>query len=83
MSAYSERQLRLSPWLTAFLWLLLVHPAVAQDDDWRTIEFETSEVTAADVTISPDGQWLIFTMLGHLFRLPVEGGAAEQLRRGR
>ncbi len=82
MSAYSERQLRLSPWLTAFLWLLLVHPAVAQDDDWRTIEFETSEVTAADVTISPDGQWLIFTMLGHLFRLPVEGGTAEQLTFG-
>jgi len=25
----------------------------------RTIEFETSEVTEADVTVSPDGQWLI------------------------
>ncbi len=48
----------------------------------RTIEFETTEVTAADVTLSPDGQWLIFTMLGHLFRLPVEGGTAEQLTFG-
>jgi imidazolonepropionase-like amidohydrolase/Tol biopolymer transport system component len=48
----------------------------------RTIEFETTEVTAADVTVSPDGQWLIFTMLGHLFRLPVEGGTAEQLTFG-
>ena len=45
----------------------------------RTIEFETTEVTAADVALSPDGQWLIFTMLGHLFRLPVAGGTAEQL----
>jgi hypothetical protein len=52
---------------------------VAQDDDWRTIEIETSEVTAPDVTVSPDGEWIIFTMLGHLFRLPVEGGEAEQL----
>ena len=48
----------------------------------RTIEFETTEVTEADVALSPDGQWLIFTMLGHLFRLPVEGGTAEQLTFG-
>ncbi len=34
-----------------------------------TIEIETTEVTEADVALSPDGQWLIFTMLGHLFRL--------------
>ncbi len=58
--------------------------AAAQDDNdgWRTIEVETSEVTAPDVTVSPDGEWLIFTMLGHLFRLPVEGGDAEQLTFG-
>jgi imidazolonepropionase-like amidohydrolase/Tol biopolymer transport system component len=55
---------------------------VAQSDDWRTIEIETSEVTAPDVTVSPDGEWIIFTMLGHLFRLPVEGGDAEQLTFG-
>ena len=48
----------------------------------RTIEFETTEVTAADVALSPDGQWLIFTMLGHLFILPIEGGTAEQLTFG-
>ncbi|MCH7825132.1 MAG: PD40 domain-containing protein, partial [Acidobacteria bacterium] len=48
----------------------------------RTIEFETTEVTAADVTVSPDGEWLIFTILGHLFRLPVKGGTAEQLTFG-
>ncbi len=48
----------------------------------RTIEFETTQVTAADVALSPDGQWLIFTMLGHLFQLPVTGGTAEQLTFG-
>jgi hypothetical protein len=51
----------------------------AGQDDWRTIEFETSEVTSPDVAPAPDGGWLIFTMLGHVFRLPVEGGTAEQL----
>ncbi len=48
----------------------------------RTIEFETTEVTQPHIALSPDGQWLIFTMLGHLFRLPVEGGTAEQLTFG-
>jgi Tol biopolymer transport system component/imidazolonepropionase-like amidohydrolase len=57
---------------------MLIVPAAGA----RTIEFETTEVTAADVALSPDGQWLIFTMLGHMFRLPVEGGTAEQLTFG-
>ena len=48
----------------------------------RTIEFETTEVTSPDVAPSPDGEHLIFTMLGHLFRLPVGGGRAEQLTFG-
>ena len=63
--------------------VLVSAPANAQNDDgWRTIEFETSEVTTPDVAVSPDGEWLIFTMLGHLFRMPVEGGDAEQLTFG-
>ena len=62
--------------------LVLPNPAAAQDDGRRTIEIETSEVTAPDVAISPDGEWLIFTLLGHLGRLPAEGGDAEQLTFG-
>jgi imidazolonepropionase-like amidohydrolase/Tol biopolymer transport system component len=64
--------------VTFLLACMLIVPAAAA----RTIEFETTEVTQADVTLSPDGQWLIFTMLGHLFRLPVEGGTGEQLTFG-
>ena len=47
-----------------------------------SVEIETQEVTRPDVAVSPDGEWLIFTALGHLFRLPVEGGAAQQLTFG-
>ncbi len=68
----------LFPTLLCSLLLVLAAPTAAA----RTIEFETSEVTEADVTVSPDGHWLIFTMLGHLFRLPVQGGTAEQLTFG-
>ncbi len=73
---------RRSLWCAVLLSLVLVCPLTAQNDGWRTIEFETTEVTAPDVAISPDGQWLIFTMLGHLFRLPAEGGEAAQLTFG-
>jgi Tol biopolymer transport system component len=48
----------------------------------RTIEFDTGQVTQPDVAVTPDGKTLIFIMLGHLFRLPVEGGTAEQLTFG-
>jgi len=48
----------------------------------RTLEFQTTQVTAADVALSPDGHTLVFTLLGHLFSLPSGGGAAEQLTFG-
>ncbi len=48
---------RLSLWLAASLSLVLVGPATAQDDGWRTIEIETTEVTSPDVAVSPDGAW--------------------------
>ncbi len=60
----------------------LAQPAAAQDGDLHTITFETSEVTESDVTVSPDSRWLVFSILGHLHRLPVEGGTAEQLTFG-
>jgi imidazolonepropionase-like amidohydrolase/Tol biopolymer transport system component len=52
------------------------------ENGWRTIESETTEVTAPDVAVSPDGAWLVFTLLGHLYRVPTEGGEAEQLTFG-
>ncbi len=72
MRAFLSRLLRF-----LLICMLLVPLAAA-----RTIEFETTEVTRADVALSPDGRWLIFTILGHLFRLPVAGGTAEQLTFG-
>ena len=73
---------RLAVLCIACVSLLVVGSAAAQDNDWRTIEFETTEVTGADVALSPDGETLMFTIVGHLFRLPVEGGTAEQLTFG-
>jgi imidazolonepropionase-like amidohydrolase/Tol biopolymer transport system component len=48
----------------------------------HTLEFDTTQVTTADVAVAPDGQTVVFTMLGHLFKMPSAGGTAEQLTFG-
>ncbi len=58
------------------------HARVAAPMTERTIEFETSEVTDASIDVAPDGQWLVFTLLGDLYRLPIAGGMAEVLTEG-
>ncbi len=62
--------------------VLLVLWALSRGVSARTLEFQTTEVTAADVALSPDGRTLVLAMLGHLFSLPANGGTAEQLTFG-
>ena len=45
----------------------------------REISFSTSEGTWMSVDLSPDGQWILFDLLAHIYRGPVEGGQAECL----
>jgi Tol biopolymer transport system component len=48
----------------------------------RTISFTTDEASYIDVDASPDGKLLLFSFLGNLYSLPVEGGIARQITRG-
>src|SRR5579862_9269899 len=48
----------------------------------REVEFAATRVSSADVAISPNAATVVFAMLGHLFRVPAAGGAAEQLTFG-
>jgi imidazolonepropionase-like amidohydrolase/Tol biopolymer transport system component len=48
----------------------------------REVEVAATRATSADIAVSPDGSCLVFSMLGHLFRVPTGGGAAEQLTFG-
>ncbi len=72
--------------------LLVSSAAVAQDpeseQEWdvtanrgetRQIEFTTSEGTWMSVDLAPDGAWIVFDLLGHVYRLPATGGGAENL----
>lgn len=45
----------------------------------RTIDFTTSEGTWMSVDVSPDGRWIVFDLLGHVYRMPSGGGTAESL----
>ena len=44
--------------------------------DAYDLVFETSEGTWMSVDVSPDGDALVFDLLGHIYRLPVAGGRA-------
>jgi Tol biopolymer transport system component len=45
----------------------------------RTIEFTTDEATFESVDVSPDGRWVVFDLLGHIYRVAISGGSAECL----
>lgn len=47
--------------------------------DTREISFTTEEGTFMSVDVSPDGQWLVFDLLAHVYRMPIGGGEAESL----
>ena len=61
-------------------------PAAAQEWDiteprgeTREISFTTTEGTWMSVDVSPDSRWIVFDLLGHVYRMPAGGGDAENL----
>lgn len=45
----------------------------------RVVDFSISEGTWMSADISPDGRWIVFDLLAHIYRVPVAGGEAECL----
>ncbi len=73
--------------LFQFSWALQGAKNISSDD-WdvsiprgktRTISFTTQEGTWMSVDISPDGKWVIFDLLDHIYRVPSKGGNAKSL----
>ena len=44
-----------------------------------TITFDTDEVTWMQVDVSPDGQTILFDLLGDLYTMPIAGGQARRI----
>lgn len=45
----------------------------------RQIDFTTDEGSWMSLDVSPDGRWIAFDLLGHIYRMPMEGGVAQCL----
>jgi Tol biopolymer transport system component/imidazolonepropionase-like amidohydrolase len=48
----------------------------------KTIDFTVDEGTWMSVDVAPDRQWIVFDLLGHIYRLPIAGGTATSLTQG-
>lgn len=60
-----------------------------ENDDWDVtqhraestdISFETTEGTWMNVDVSPDGEEIVFDLLGNIYIMPIDGGNATVLR---
>lgn len=45
----------------------------------REIRFTATEGTEMSVDVSADGRWVVYDLLGHIYRVPIAGGEAECL----
>jgi Tol biopolymer transport system component len=63
-------------------------PAAAANSTWdttatrgktRDIDFDTQEGTWMSMDISPDGRWIVFDLLAHIYRVSADGGSAQCL----
>lgn len=48
----------------------------------RTISFTTDEVTWMSLDVSPDGQTIVFELLGDLYTMPITGGSPTRISSG-
>jgi imidazolonepropionase-like amidohydrolase/Tol biopolymer transport system component len=71
---------------------LFISPAFSQDSDsWdveadfgptKEISFTTDEGTWMSIDVSPDGQTIVFDLLGDIYSIPFSGGDATRLTHG-
>ncbi|HVJ61957.1 MAG TPA: amidohydrolase, partial [Tahibacter sp.] len=48
----------------------------------KSVKFSTDEGTWMDLDVSPDGKTIVFSLLGDLYALPIDGGTAKRITSG-
>ena len=48
----------------------------------RTLDFTTNEGTWISLDVAPDGETIVFELLGDFYTLPIEGGTATRITSG-
>ena len=77
----------------ALVWVIVNVGNAADGTDWdttrpygelepRTVAIDVDEGTWMSLDVSSDGQHVVFDLLGDIYRVPIEGGAAERLLAG-
>ncbi|MCH2488790.1 MAG: amidohydrolase family protein [Flavobacteriales bacterium] len=56
--------------------------APGDDFNFKTHRFTTNEGTWMNLDVSPDGQTIVFDMLGDIYTMPINGGKATPIRIG-
>lgn len=49
---------------------------------YRNVSFSTTEGTWMSLDVSPDGKWIVFDLLGDIYRMPSSGGEAMAIQSG-
>ena len=53
-----------------------------KDFNYKTHSFTTDEGTWMNLDVSPDGQTIVFDMVGDIYTLPITGGTAKAIKTG-
>ncbi|PKA83884.1 imidazolonepropionase-like amidohydrolase [Ulvibacter sp. MAR_2010_11] len=56
--------------------------APGSDFSYKTHSFSTNEGTWMNLDVSPNGQTIVFDLLGDIYTLPINGGTAKAIRTG-
>ncbi|MGL5891281.1 MAG: TolB family protein, partial [Bacteroidia bacterium] len=50
--------------------------------EYKEVEFTVNEGTWMNLDVSPDGQTIVFDMLGDIYSMPISGGTAKPMQTG-
>ena len=65
-----------------FSWAAISVLLIANNNDTK-LAFEASEGTLISVDVSPNGRTIAFDLLGHIYLMPINGGKAEAVTKGK